>query len=124
MLYDRKAKPVHPVLSQKEEGQEKGRQSAHLCKEVYTLSLTDIITGLDGKKWISKDRQKTNGDETLPILPIALRILEKYKDHYVMDSLQYPISGSLCGAEFGFALSNSISNIARLRSQIALFPVN
>jgi integrase len=52
-------------------------------QEVYTLSPADIITGIDGKKWINKDRQKTDGDETLPLLPIAERMLEKYRDHPV-----------------------------------------
>jgi site-specific recombinase XerD len=50
-------------------------------QEVYTLSPTDIITGVDGKQWIAKDRQKTDGDETLPMLPIAEQLLEKYQSH-------------------------------------------
>ena len=51
--------------------------------EVASLCEQDIITGIDGKKWINKNRQKTDGDETLPLLPICLDILEKYKDHPV-----------------------------------------
>jgi integrase len=50
-------------------------------QEVYTLKPADIITGVDGKKWISKNRQKTGGDETLPLLPLPLQLLDKYKDH-------------------------------------------
>jgi integrase len=50
-------------------------------QEVYTLKLSDIIIGIDGKKWISKNRQKTGGDETLPLLPLPLQLLDKYKDH-------------------------------------------
>lgn len=50
-------------------------------QEVYTLKPGDIITGVDGKKWISKNRQKTGGDETLPLLPLPLQLLDKYKDH-------------------------------------------
>ena len=50
-------------------------------QEVYSLSPADIITGIDGKRWISKERQKTDGDESLPLLPIAEQLLEKYKDH-------------------------------------------
>jgi len=52
-------------------------------QEVYTLRPLDIITGIDGKKWINKNRQKTGGDETLPLLPLPLQLLEKYKDHPV-----------------------------------------
>ena len=43
----------------------------------------NIMTGIDGGKWFTKDRQKTDGDETLPLLPIALRIIDKYKNHPV-----------------------------------------
>lgn len=50
-------------------------------QELYSLSPDDIITGIDGKEWINKDRQKTDGDETLPLLPIPKRILEKYRNH-------------------------------------------
>ena len=52
-------------------------------QEVYTLRPVDIITGIDGKKWINKNRQKTGGDETLPLLPLPLELLEKYKGHPV-----------------------------------------
>jgi integrase len=50
-------------------------------QEVYTLKPSDIITGIDGKMWISKSRQKTGGDETLPLLPLPLQLLDKYKNH-------------------------------------------
>jgi integrase len=50
-------------------------------QEVYTLKAADIITGIDGKSWISKKRQKTNSDESLPLLPPAIVILDKYKDY-------------------------------------------
>jgi len=49
--------------------------------EMRRLSPSHIITGVDGKKWISINRQKTDGDETLPLLPIAAQILEKYGNH-------------------------------------------
>jgi integrase len=50
-------------------------------QEVSTLKPADIITGVNGKKWISKNRQKTGGDETLPLLPLPLQLLDKYRDH-------------------------------------------
>ena len=49
--------------------------------DIRNLVPTDIIIGVDGKKWISKNRQKTGGDETLPLLPIAVALLDKYKDY-------------------------------------------
>lgn len=51
--------------------------------EMRRLSANNIIVGGDGRKWISINRQKTDGDETLPLLPIAEQILEKYRDHPV-----------------------------------------
>jgi integrase len=51
--------------------------------EIQSLSSDDIINGIDGKKWISKDRQKTGSDETVPLLPIPLLLIDKYKDHPV-----------------------------------------
>jgi hypothetical protein len=52
-------------------------------QEVYTLRPSDIITGIDGKKWISKTRQESGADETLPLLPLPLQLLKKYKDNPV-----------------------------------------
>lgn len=49
--------------------------------EVYTFSPADIINGIDGERWINKNRQKTDGSECLPLLPIAKDIIEKYKSH-------------------------------------------
>lgn len=40
-----------------------------------------VMKGYDGKQWISKDRQKTDNDETLPLLPIVLELMEKYRNH-------------------------------------------
>lgn len=50
-------------------------------QEVYSLRPGDIITGIDGNKWINKNRQKTGGNETLPMLPLPLQIMDKYKTH-------------------------------------------
>ncbi len=51
--------------------------------EMRRLSAVHIIRGGDGKKWISINRQKTEGDETLRRWPIAAQILERYRDHPV-----------------------------------------
>lgn len=37
---------------------------------------------LDGSKWIFTNRRKTDTLSRIPILPIALEILEQYKDHF------------------------------------------
>ncbi|GAA3772803.1 site-specific integrase [Flavobacterium ginsengiterrae] len=49
--------------------------------DAYQLTSADIKDGVDGKPWIISERQKTNSTAKIPLLPHAVRILEKYKDH-------------------------------------------
>lgn len=48
--------------------------------DVYKLSADNIVNGIDGGKWIIKDRQKTKTNERVPLLPIPLEIIARYKD--------------------------------------------
>lgn len=48
--------------------------------DVYQLRRSDIVTGVDGGKWIITTRQKTESPTRLPLLPAALTIMEKYND--------------------------------------------
>jgi integrase len=48
-------------------------------QETYAAEPADIIKGVDGQDWISKNRQKTGFDESVPLLPIVKKIIEKYK---------------------------------------------
>lgn len=49
--------------------------------DVKKLSTNDIMMGLNGERWIKTKRKKTNTLSSIPILPTAERLLEKYKDH-------------------------------------------
>ena len=49
--------------------------------DVYNLTPENIITGVDCKKWVIKDREKTKTSEQIPLLRLALEIIEKYKDY-------------------------------------------
>lgn len=49
--------------------------------DAYQLRKTDIKDGIDGNLWIMSERQKTNSTTNVPLLPQALKIIEKYKDH-------------------------------------------
>ncbi|MBS7230954.1 site-specific integrase [Flavobacterium psychroterrae] len=49
--------------------------------DTYQLKSANIKDGVDGKKWIMSERQKTNSTTNVPLLPQALKIIEKYKDH-------------------------------------------
>jgi site-specific recombinase XerD len=50
-------------------------------QDVYNLTPDNIVTGIDGEKWIATDRRKTGTPERVPLLPIALEIVEKYRTH-------------------------------------------
>jgi integrase len=47
--------------------------------DIYNFEQGDEEIGIDGNTWLSTQRQKTGVRERVPLLPIALRIVEKYK---------------------------------------------
>lgn len=49
--------------------------------DVYQFERNSVIVGLDGEYWLSTNRQKTGTKESVPLLPVPLEIIEKYKDH-------------------------------------------
>ncbi|MHA7941683.1 site-specific integrase [Formosa sp. 3Alg 14/1] len=49
--------------------------------DVEKLSKSDITIGIDGDKWISIKRTKTNTRSSIPLLPISLEILDRYANH-------------------------------------------
>jgi integrase len=49
--------------------------------DVYNLKNSDIKVGDDDELWIISERQKTGSSFNVPLLPQALRIIERYKDH-------------------------------------------
>ncbi len=49
--------------------------------DVKKLSSADITKGIDGSKWIRIKRTKTKSLSSIPLLPLAEEILDRYKDH-------------------------------------------
>lgn len=49
--------------------------------DVYEFMQNAVMKGLDGKLWLSTLRQKTGTKESVPLLPVALQIIEKYRNH-------------------------------------------
>jgi site-specific recombinase XerD len=49
-------------------------------KDVQQLSLSNIFIGLDGRRWIKKNRQKTDSKEAVPLMPLASEIVDRYKN--------------------------------------------
>lgn len=61
--------------------------------DVKKLKRSEIVTGIDGQKWIYTSRQKTDTDSRIPLLPKALELMEAYADHpqCVNDGLLLPV---------------------------------
>lgn len=51
--------------------------------DVKQLSKENIGLGIDGDKWIFKNRQKTDTASKIPLLPMAQLIIDKYEEHPV-----------------------------------------
>ncbi len=49
--------------------------------DVSKLKSSEIIRGINGKYWLLSNRKKTDEKISLPLLPQAMRIIEKYKNH-------------------------------------------
>ncbi len=49
--------------------------------DVKKLNPDNLVMNIDGELWIEAKRTKTNAKFSIPLLPTALAILEKYKDH-------------------------------------------
>ncbi|MDR6920210.1 site-specific integrase [Chryseobacterium sp. 2987] len=49
--------------------------------DAYQLKWSDIKEADDGSMWIMSSRQKSKSDTDIPLLPKALEIMARYKDH-------------------------------------------
>ncbi len=49
--------------------------------DVKGLKKDHIAIGIDGEKWIFKNRQKTDTKSKIPVLPIPQEIIQKYANH-------------------------------------------
>lgn len=49
--------------------------------DVFNLTKSNIVIGIDGAKWISTHRQKTDSASKIPILPVTQMIIDKYENH-------------------------------------------
>lgn len=50
-------------------------------QETYDVSTQDLFTGIDGHTWVGRNRQKTEVEESVPLLPIPLQLIERYQNH-------------------------------------------
>lgn len=49
--------------------------------DVQKLKQTEVVIGVDKEKWICTTRQKTDSPSRIPLMPVALAIIEKYKEN-------------------------------------------
>jgi integrase len=49
--------------------------------DVSKLSKEHITIGIDKEKWVHLERTKTGVTSKIPLLPVALKLIEKYKNH-------------------------------------------
>jgi len=49
--------------------------------DIYKFENNALAKGIDGGFWLSTNRQKTGTKESVPLLPIAIEIAEKYRNH-------------------------------------------
>jgi site-specific recombinase XerD len=49
--------------------------------DAYKFERDALTKGIDGEYWLSTNRQKTGTRESVPLLPIALDIIHKYRNH-------------------------------------------
>lgn len=58
--------------------------------DMISLSKRDISVDHNGRSWIIKERQKTGVVSTIPLLPIALTLLEKYIEREKKTDIIFP----------------------------------
>jgi integrase len=49
--------------------------------DLMELTEESVTTGIDGDLWINIERKKTGMDTRIPVLPPAMAIIDRYKDH-------------------------------------------
>jgi site-specific recombinase XerD len=49
--------------------------------DVQKLRRWDIVTGVDGEKWITIKRQKTGTSSSIPLLPAAVTLIQRYNNY-------------------------------------------
>lgn len=49
--------------------------------DIKKLKRSEIVKGIDGEQWIFTNRQKTETSSRIPLLPMSLEIMGKYREH-------------------------------------------
>jgi site-specific recombinase XerD len=70
--------------------------TGYAYSDVHKLTRDHVAKGIDGEQWIFLNRTKTHNRSNIPLLPIALQLVEKYKEHpvCVKNSKLFPVSSN------------------------------
>lgn len=55
--------------------------TGYAYSDAEALTTGDVAVGIDGQKWIIRDRIKTKTAENVPLLPIPQEIIARYRNH-------------------------------------------
>jgi len=89
--------------------------------DIYKFDYNAVTKGIDGEYWLSTHRQKTGVKESVPLLPIALEIIQKYrKNKYCIDSNRLlPVNSNQCYNAYLKELAGICGIEKRITSHIA-----
>ncbi|WP_107037812.1 site-specific integrase [Brumimicrobium mesophilum] len=89
--------------------------------DIYKFDYKAVTKGIDGEYWLSTHRQKTGVKESVPLLPIALEIIKKYrKNQYCIDSNRLlPVNSNQCYNAYLKELADICGIKKRITSHIA-----
>jgi site-specific recombinase XerD len=59
--------------------------------DIKKLRNDQIETGVDGEKWVFTSRQKTDSRSAIPLMPQALQLIEKYRQHPLCVKMNMPL---------------------------------
>jgi site-specific recombinase XerD len=84
--------------------------------DVKQLKHDDIIQGIDGEKWISIKRQKTNIPSRIPLLPTAITLIERYRNNQICEitGVIFPV----CSNQKVNSYLKEIADICGIKKQI------
>jgi integrase len=77
----------HYMATEQHIGSNTAMRYVKILKQVLKMTVdqgwlpANIVTGIDGEKWLAKNRTKTDTPEHTPLLPIAAEIIDRYKDN-------------------------------------------
>ncbi|RFC53197.1 site-specific integrase [Brumimicrobium aurantiacum] len=89
--------------------------------DIHNFEYDAVTTGIDGEAWLSTERQKTGTKESVPLLPVALEIINKYREneHCISSNKLLPVNSNQCYNAYLKELADICGIEKRITSHIA-----